>query len=37
MRIRYMPFDVDALQRVAATAAGADRCVQMAKIAEGNV
>jgi len=36
MRIRYTTFNVDALQRIAATAAGADRCVKMDKIAEGN-
>ncbi|KAG6379580.1 kinase-like domain-containing protein [Boletus reticuloceps] len=36
MRIRYTPFDVDALKQIAATAAGADRCVQMVKLAEGS-
>ncbi|KAI9455496.1 kinase-like domain-containing protein [Boletus coccyginus] len=36
MRIRYTTFNVDALERIAATAAGAERCVQMVKIAEGS-
>ena len=36
MRIRYTSFNVDALKRIATTAAGADRCVQMVKMAEGN-
>ncbi|KAG8216322.1 hypothetical protein J3R82DRAFT_6392 [Butyriboletus roseoflavus] len=36
MHIRYVSFDVDALKRVAATAADADRCVQMVKTAEGS-
>ncbi|KAF8131139.1 kinase-like domain-containing protein [Boletus edulis] len=36
MRIRYTSFDVDALKRVAARAAGANHCVQMVKKAEGS-
>ncbi|KAF8555594.1 hypothetical protein OG21DRAFT_1410660, partial [Imleria badia] len=35
-RIRYAFFNVDAFKRVAAIAAGAERCVQMDKTAEGN-
>lgn len=37
MRIRYVSFNVDALKRVATIAAGAGRCVEMVKTAEGNV
>ncbi|KAF8122597.1 kinase-like domain-containing protein [Boletus edulis] len=36
MGIRYTPFDVDALKQIAATAAGANLCVQMVKLAEGS-
>ncbi|KAG6375038.1 kinase-like domain-containing protein [Boletus reticuloceps] len=35
-RIRYTSFDIDALKRIAAGAAGANHCVQMVKRAEGS-
>ncbi|KAH7889320.1 kinase-like domain-containing protein [Phlebopus sp. FC_14] len=36
MRIRYVSFNVDALKQLATTAARANQCVEMVKIAEGS-